>query len=555
MKDADIADRIIKDHGTFKTTRQPYEPLWDEIEDVVDPYLADFELNQAGKKMGENVFDGTTQSAQRIWRAGMISHYMSPSSRWFAFRVADEELNKNADVKKYSQVLQDFYFWRLSGSNFYQVTPQFLDLAGSIGTSPLVIRMDPATEKLNFKVEHHRSVYFAEDRFGNIDTIIRDRLKKTVKQALEEFGDKCSDAITKATNMYKKHNFLHAVYPNNRRAFGEDLKITKKRYMEFYVEVVERKLVSKSGLNTLDPVILRMPRPPRWLYGLGIAGRSMVAINRLNTASGELMDLAHLIVRPPVDIPKERMNNYDLDPGGLNFYTAAGQEIKRMDIAGDYPIGVDREDKMEARIENEYSVPMFLALSRAEKQMTAREVIEGKAERSLLMGPDVIQFNRTNDEMFDRMMSLDYDADLLPKPPQILVDAAEGEFVALEVEYIGPLAQAHKRMFKTRDIESGVQALAGIAKVGLETQNARWIRVLDKVDPDKMADQVLDAASFPVDVIRTEDDLEDIREADEEALRQQAALEAAEQAANILPNLQKAPEEGSPADQLQEAAT
>ncbi len=75
-------------------------------------------------------------------------------------------------------------------------------------------------------------------------------------------------------------------------------------------------------------------------------------------------------------------------------------------------------------------------------------------------------------------------------------------------------------------------------------------KVLDRVDPDKLAERILDSTDFPQDVMRTDAELEEVRAQQAAELAQAQAQQQLEGMAEAYPKLTGKPEEGSPAEAI-----
>jgi len=175
--------------------------------------------------------------------------------------------------------------------------------------------------------------------------------------------------------------------------------------------------------------------------------------------------------------------------------------------------------------------------------------MERQSEKSVLLGPQVDRLEQEGlIKVFDVVSDIADKAGRLPEPPQILIDAVEeakamGRRDAnINIRFIGPLAQAQRRLFQMQPIKNGLNELAQAAVV--------FPKVLDRVDPDRLAERILDSTDFPQDVMRTDDELTEFREQQEAELQQQQMMQQAQGMAEAYPKLAKAPEPGSPAEQI-----
>ena len=76
-------------------------------------------------------------------------------------------------------------------------------------------------------------------------------------------------------------------------------------------------------------------------------------------------------------------------------------------------------------------------------------------------------------------------------------------------------------------------------------------KVLDRVDPDKLAERILDSSDFPRDILRTDDELRQIREQQEAELAQAQQQQQLQAMADSVPKLQRKTESGSPLEAIE----
>jgi hypothetical protein len=108
----------------------------------------------------------------------------------------------------------------------------------------------------------------------------------------------------------------------------------------------------------------------------------------------------------------------------------------------------------------------------------------------------------------------------IPEPPQILLDYGAN----IEIDYLGPLAQAQKRMFKTQVIRAGIESVGMAANV--------WPEARHVIDPIKTMRDLLDSQGFPAKDYRTDDEIDEI-------LAQEAQQRQAEEMVEGLPKVAK----------------
>jgi hypothetical protein len=393
--------------------------------------------------------------------------------------------------------------------------------------------------------------------------------KFTARQAVEKFCKIRSDTPMEARiklageaglsnallNSYKKpssneeeYSFIHMVVPNNdvevfynpiSRQLEPKLSPTNKPFQSYYIQEDGPSVVSESGYWSNPFQVWRWRKNSEEIYGRSPAADAIVDILTDNQMSRTLLNAAHLAVEPALNVPAEMRGKVRITPRGMNYYEEAGRLISPVLAHGaNYPIGVDREDRVKKAIKRHFMVEFFTLLSQAAmegRQLSVPQVMEMQGEKAVMLGDIVGQINsELLDPLVDRVFQIEYTAGRIPPPPDIL-SAFEGS--RIEVHYVGPLAQAQRRLFRTQGIVQGLSTLALVAE--------RHPEVEDNVDFDIVAREVLEANGFPVRALRDEGRRDAMRNdrAQQAAADKQAAMLV--QGAQAIPNLSKSPESGS----------
>jgi hypothetical protein len=172
------------------------------------------------------------------------------------------------------------------------------------------------------------------------------------------------------------------------------------------------------------------------------------------------------------------------------------------------------------RISRAMDEDLFLMLMLSDRrEITAEEVARKYEEKVTMLGPIL---ERQNDEKLDpaidRAFAIALRRGLLPPPPEELQGSP------LKTEYVSLLAQA-QRLVSASSIERYSGFIGGLAKGQAEAGQVPTI--LDKFDFDQAADEYADALGVPASVVRSDEEVEQIRaERADQARAQQIAASA-----------------------------
>ena len=561
MPDRTLGETIKLRMKGLECVKQDYEDRDQLIARYVNPrreLLKDSQkFDNKGERRGKSAYTGEPSSALGTWVDGMQGHMVSQSLRWFKGTLDDFKLNRINEIQAYLQEYDEAMYGEFSRSNFYAILSEWFRDAGSIGTATLYTEEDMKRDVSVMTPIHPREMFIAEDMYGVVDTNFR-KFFLTARSAYDKFGktERLNQTIIDNAERHpdKRHEFIHAVFPNTDRMFGSLLS-ENKPIASVYVQVdgnqtiPDGDVLTKSGYDVNPYTVWRLRKNSDEIYGYSPAADAMVDILKLNQMSKLLLTGAHKAVAPPMNIPERMRGNVHLGSDGKNYFEKGGDQMSQVSQQMNFPIAIDREEKIQRIIEDKYRVEFFLILSRAEREMTATEIMERQAEKAVLLGPQVDRLEQEGlSRVFDIVSDIADKAGRLPEPPQILIDLIEqakeeGRRPAeIKIQFTGPLAQAQRRLFHMQPIKNGLNELANASVL--------YPAVLDTVHPDRLADSILDSTDFPQGVRRTDDELAEFRKDQERDLQEQKLQEQAIAMADSYPKLTGTPEEGSPAEAI-----
>ncbi len=558
-----LGEKIKLRQKQMEEVKNDYEDRDAEVARFVNPrreLLKDSQrYDNKGDVRGRKSYSGVPSSALGIWTDGMQGHMVSRTLRWFMSVLGHPVLSRNDEVQAYLQTYDEAMYGEFNRSNFYAILGEWFRDAGSIGTAPLYTEEDISRGNSVMTPIHLREVFIAENKYGEVDTTHR-KFFLTARQAVDKFGeDRLHPTIVKNAEEHpeKRHEFLHAVFPNNERMYGSLLAENKpiaSVYLqkEGRVDIPDGMVIKKSGYDVDPYAVWRHRKNSDEIYGYSPAHDAMVSIKKAHQMDKTMLKAAQLAVEPALNIPENMRGSNQLNkPNGRNYFERGGDKASAIHNGQNYPVGIDREERIQKIIEDKYRVEFFMILARAEREMTAYEIAERQSEKAVLLGPQVDRLEQEGlAKVFDVVADIAEKANRLPEPPQILIDAveqakAEGRPpILIKPTFTGPLAIAQKMAFSLRPIRNYLNEVAQASVVVPS--------LVDHIHPDRLNEAIVDAVSPPMNILRTKDELKEKRDADAAAIAAQQQQEMLGGMADSYPKLTKAPESGSPAEQLGE---
>ena len=536
--------------------RQDYEELWKDVIDFTNLRRYNLDGTQRkGKKVGMAIYDSTATDALRDLSDGLFGYLISPAMQWFQLRVADEQLMKIKEIKAWLEEVSWSMYVALQRSNFYEIMPEYFQDGGSIGTATLYSEEDIDEGRIVCTICHPGEVWVAENKYGMVDTTYR-KVVLTARQAISRFGKKADLSqsllldIEDQTRQDNEYTFYHIVQPkvdlemvyHNGKSYPR-IAGNNKPFVSYYIQENENKIASKSGYYSLPYQVWRWRKNSNEIYGRSPASDAIVDILTSNQMGKTLLHAAHMAAEPPLNIPAEMKGKVRITPRGMNYYEDQGRVITAVQMGqGGYPVGVDREDRVKDAIKRHFMTDFFTLLSRAAmdgRQLSVPQVMEMQGEKAVMLGTIVGRLNsECFDPFLDRVYQIEFAAGRIPPPPELLVRTGK----RVHVEYMGPLAQAQRRLFKTQGIYQGLDSLKPILEFRAD--------VLDNIDFDVVSKQILEATGMPASAIKEPNVVAAERDARAKQMEAQMQTELILKAAAQVPNISKKPEDGSPAKML-----
>jgi hypothetical protein len=534
------AGEIIRKFQGLEKRKVPWTALWQLIADNVVPIRLDmYQTLTKGFELGHKIYDGTPNGALQLFASGLHGYMISPTNPWFKLRLPRYGLDDLPEVRKWLQESAEQLYYTFDETNFYARMWRYFEDGGSVGTATTFFEEDVDRGTATFHDIHPGEIYIAENKYNQVDTHFR-CFKQEIRKLVQRFG---KDALPKQLHpMIDREpeteiEVLHGVFPR------EDRDVTKidaknKKFMSVWMvkdgrsseQESDDNILHVGGLDQNPYLTWRYKKNSQEVYGRSPAMEVLPEIVGLHKISKTLLGAAHMMAEPPLNVPSTQRGKVQYKPRGFNYFSDPNHKTEPWQMRGNYPVGVDREERKQATIEQAFMVDMWLMLSRSEGQMTATEVIEKAGEKATVAGAMVGRLNNeTLDSAVDRLFEMEMANGRMPDPPGVL-DEFLGENI--HIEYIGPLAQAQRRMVTTQGILRGWEAMAPMLEL--------MPSMADTIDPDETARRLLVSFGWPEHGLRTPKEIAEVRQIKQEAIEQEEAAEGAMMATEGLKNIGQA---------------
>ena len=512
----DKAKQLSDQFSKLKSKRANWENHWQEIADYCLPRRADVTKSRsAGDKRTTFIFDGTALHAAELLSSSLHGMLTNAATPWFSMRFKNEMLASDEESREWLEACTQTMYIALDRSNFQQEIHELYTDLIIFGTACMMVEEDDQ-KFLRFSTRHIKEIYISESDKGVVDTVHRE-FKMTARAAFQRFGDQLSQRIIKIAEdkPYDEVTLYHCVKPNDKQN-PYRMENTAMPFTSIYYDNEDKKIISISGFNEFPFVV------PRWLkssseqYGRSPSMTALPDIKMVNKMSETTIKAAQKMVDPPLLVPDDSfILPVRTQPGGLNYYRSGTRDrIEPLNIGANTPVGMNLEDQRRAAIRQAYFVDQLLMSQ--DVRMTATEVMQRNEEKMRLLAPVL---GRLQAEMLQPLITRCFNIllrkEILPTPPVTL----QGN--TIDIEYVSPLARSQR----TGDVQAILRALEII------TPLAQMMPVMDYLDSDKLVKHITDVLGVPRKILRSDQEVAQIREQQAQAAQQQAELDQASQMA------------------------
>ena len=511
--------------------RQVHREIADHLRPMRGLATEPSDREKQGQKRHQKVINSTPLQASKNAQSGLQAGVTSPSRPWKKLGPSVSNIEQIQGAKEFfaeTDRRMDFVFAK---SNLYQAT--HTAYADFVDHGVGCIQVDSHdTEILRCIVHPVGSWVGAVDGDGRVNVFYRD-YKVTGHELMSRFGDDVPKALQDQIKLdpYKRHDLYNAIEPNpffveGRPAIG----LAAFPFLSvWWVKGQEKKFLKVHGYYEFPVLVFRFNRTDNGdVYGFGPGWDALGEAKQLQHQEDKKLRAIDKMVEPPLQAPTAlRMSGVSLISGHVNYHDGPAKVESLYNI--NLPIQYLLQDiaEIERRINEIYFKDLFRMISETvNRQVTAREIEERHQEKLLMLGPVLESISdELLDPLIDRTVGIMRRAGLIPEAPPEL------DGVEIKVEYISILAQA-QRAAQTASIEQGIAFVGGVAQLVPE--------VLDRINPDGVADAYFERIGFPPEATRTVKEAALVRQQRADQAQQDRQLELAGGAAQVAKDASQA---------------
>jgi hypothetical protein len=518
----------IKHYEQVKGQRASFESYWQTLHDYFYVESTDVSSQHApGSELNfTNLWDSTTLDAADVLASGFMNYLTPPTSMWFRLKHSNPELAENKNVGNYLQDVANEVNYAINRSNFYHQAHPAYKSSGVYGTS-ILFEEEDIEDDIRFINLPIKQVCIVEDARGRIAEYYIE-FEYTAFQAMTRWGMEAIPTERKEdVEQRTDKKFQYLLYIGRR--YTNDITKSDKKNMPIealWIDIKAKTIVSEDGYNEFPCMCHRFDKRPQVAWGFSPAMKALPMARLLNAIAKTNLRAMMKQTDPPIALPANAfIMPFNANPRAVNYYkkTAldSGKDIFPFGNYGDTNVGMNAMIDYRNQVKSLMYNDVFLAFDTITKQMNNPEVQERINEKMTMLGPAVGRFTgEVLDPIIIRTICILYRRGRLPEPPdEMLMDTN------YQIDYVSQLAQSQKRSEMTA-LMSALNVTAQIATYAPEA--------LDKINTDKTIDNLFDVTGANVKILRSDNEIQAIREnrANQAIKAQQMAM--LEQGVNVV---------------------
>lgn len=528
MADESRVTQLIKRYEQVKGQRSNIESYWQTLHDYF--YVESSDVNSQHAPGAELVFDylwdSATLDAADVLASGFMNYLTPPTSKWFRLKHSNPALALNKTVSTYLEDVSSEVNFAINRSNFYdQVHPTF-KTSGVYGTS-ILFEEEDIEDDIRFLNLPLKQVCLVEDAKGRVSEYYIE-FDYTAYQAVSRWGEeKVGQAIAQEVNerSEKKHPFLLFIG----RRYKRDINKSDKKNMPIealWIDIKGKRIIDEDGYNEFPAMCHRFDKRPNEVWGYSPAMKALPMARLLNAIAKTNLRAMMKQTDPPVAMPENAfIMPYSGNPRATNYYKKGAldgaKDIFAFGNYGNPNIGMTAIEYYSNQVKSLMYNDVFLAFDNITKQMNNPEVAERINEKMTLLGPAVGRFTgEVLDPIIIRTIGILFRRGKLPPLPDELINDP-----SYQIDYVSQLAQSQKR--------SEMAAL--MSALTVTSQIAQFApTVLDKVNGDKTIDNIWDITGASVKILRSDSEIDAMRQSRADAAEQANQMMALQQGADAV---------------------
>lgn len=451
--------------------------------------------------------------------AAGIKSGISPASRpWFKIGDHDPDISERAGPAAWFNGVERVLNQIFHRSNTYDSLHELYaeKVTWGDGNSMVLPSLKTVSRMRPFT---YGEIRVGVDEEGDVNAFTR-IFKMNVGQIVAQFGvDMLPPKLLaeyKRGNLEGRHKVRLLVEPNDDRLKVKDALGRPVRSMYWLEGGNEDEILGVTGFDLFPLINGSWHKVAGQRYGIGLGHRNLRNCKRFQKL--EERSLLQLDQNSMPSFRKSAANAQELIDAGPWGVTVDNDLSGTPGITPLFDAKMNTKDleykieRAERAIRDGFYNNIFMMIANSTSETdTAFEVARLMEEKYSVLGPVIERSQHMLGQLIQLNFHYAYEAGLIPEPPQEL----QGR--ELKIEYISILAQAQKM--------AGLKGLTDTAMFASDLAARGWPQALHKIDPLQAVDEFARINSVTPAIVRSDEQVDDMMAAEQEALARKQAME------------------------------
>lgn len=510
--------QMCQRHGQMKLQRSMHEAHWRECYKFGAPERQQSfdggDIGSTRETERADLFDSTAAESVQLLVASIMSGVTPSNALWFkAVPDGVDDITEVTEGERWLEAVCQFMWRNIHAANFDSEAPETVTDVTVAGWGVLFVDIDrEAGGGYVFESWAIGDCFLGSSRADGMVNIIYREHMMTCEAMINEYGEKnCHHSILEAVKRNPEERFrvLHVIKPRKVKGAGQLSKDMP--FASYHIDLNNKHMMKESGFHEFPCACPRMRRIPNSVYGKGqmtVALPDAKSVNHLMRKTLESADMA--IAGMWIAEEDGVLNPHTVRIGPKKIIVANSVDsMKRLDDGSNFQVSELLLDRLQGGIRKKLMADQLPPIGT--QQMTATEINTRVAIIRQMLGP---LYGRFQSEyllpLLDRCFGLALRSGVLGNPPQEL----QGR--NLSFKFMSPMARSQQM----EEVVATEQYIASIANAA-QIDNT----ILDNINFDAVAQIMGTGRGVPAAILRSAEEIQDLRKARQEAQEKQAEMQ------------------------------
>ena len=548
---------------------------WDSLYQVLGKYISlikqNFETTQTpGEFLIDDVYDSTGMFSAQNAASALLGMLWPGTAKQAIEIIPPKSLKMTTELAKFYENMTTRAIAAMDDprANLSMALDEYMLDQMIFGTSGVGVERGTSS-KLLFRPYGVKEMYIEEGKDGRVSRIFL-CFEWRVNRVVAEYGiEKVSEKVREKFNKGKKTDkvkILVCIVPRNKPK--AEMGVLSMPYASYHMEYESKHILKESGYEELPIMVGRFRKLNYERYGRSPGSMALPDIREANALREAVIAATEKVLSMPKGVLNDGLfggETIDMSAGAITVFNSTGNisgtpPIFDIGSPPQLPWAEERLKRLEDVIARHFSVDRLLDMNNEQEMTFGEAQIRNQIRNQSLSS----LFSRQLSEVFTPLVSRS--VSILFRMGEFgVIRGSEEEKEALargemDIEYIPDEVNAmlekgqdvYKIVYKTQASNaSRAEEYLGIIDTMTFVGNAMQIdpNIADRLDLHAAVKNITNIRGIPVDILRQDDAVEEIRKQRDEKMQMQEGMMAASEAASATKDIAQAKKLASEAQQ------